>query len=177
MSGPELRYCGYCKSWNDKPCGNGCVWTPDMPAFSEMQMNGPELLWQELLEKDDRTSPAEYPDMALITFDEFCDFLRRAAPQPAPAVGEWRDMSSAPKDGTHILAKLHREAIEDMDGIRRKDFAEIREIWYRPYPCPIFGHDMPWHAGDPFDSHDGMAPDHMGENVPIAWMPVPEERA
>lgn len=28
-------------------------------------------LWRELLEKDDRTSPAEYPDMALITFAEF----------------------------------------------------------------------------------------------------------
>ena len=30
-----------------------------------------ERLWRDLLEKDDRTSPAEYPDMALITHDEF----------------------------------------------------------------------------------------------------------
>jgi hypothetical protein len=28
-------------------------------------------LWQELLDKDDRTSPEEYPDMVLITFEEF----------------------------------------------------------------------------------------------------------
>lgn len=28
----ELRYCGYCKSWSSGPCGNGCVWTPDMPT-------------------------------------------------------------------------------------------------------------------------------------------------
>lgn len=28
-------------------------------------------LWQDLLDKDDRTSPEEYPDMALISFEEF----------------------------------------------------------------------------------------------------------
>lgn len=39
-----------------------------------------ESLWQELLEVDDRTSPPEYPDMCLITYEEFADFIRRAAP-------------------------------------------------------------------------------------------------
>lgn len=34
-----------------------------------------ERLWQDLLEKDDRTSPAEYPNMALITHDEFAAAL------------------------------------------------------------------------------------------------------
>lgn len=34
-------------------------------------------LWQDLLEKDDRTSPEEYPDMALITQDEFFAALDR----------------------------------------------------------------------------------------------------
>ena len=36
----------------------------------EAEING---LWQDQLEKDDRTSPEEYPDMALITFEEFRD--------------------------------------------------------------------------------------------------------
>ena len=36
-------------------------------------------LWQELVEKDDRTSPEEYPEMALITFDEFADYAREIA--------------------------------------------------------------------------------------------------
>jgi Lar family restriction alleviation protein len=36
-------------------------------------------LWQELLDKDDRTSPKEYPEMVLITFDEFRDFLSAVA--------------------------------------------------------------------------------------------------
>ena len=30
-----------------------------------------DALWQDIIEKDDRTSPAECPDMALITWDEF----------------------------------------------------------------------------------------------------------
>lgn len=34
-----------------------------------------EQAWHDLLDKDDRTSPAEYPDMALITFDEFSEAL------------------------------------------------------------------------------------------------------
>ena len=36
-------------------------------------------LWQDLLDKDDRTSPAEYPDMALITHGELAAMLRLAA--------------------------------------------------------------------------------------------------
>ena len=35
-------------------------------------------LWRDLCEKDDRTSPEEYPDMALITQDEFCSTLDRS---------------------------------------------------------------------------------------------------
>lgn len=32
--------------------------------------------WQELLDKTDRTSPSEYPDMVLISFEEFSAFIR-----------------------------------------------------------------------------------------------------
>jgi len=34
--------------------------------------------WQELVEYDDRTSPEEYPDMALITFEELKQFMSAA---------------------------------------------------------------------------------------------------
>lgn len=81
-------------------------------------------------------------------------------------------MDTAPRDGTHILAVLHRAAGEDMDRVMLKAFSEVREIWYKPYV--VFGIQVPWHAGDPFDSQDGMAPDHMGEDVPVLWMPKPE---
>jgi hypothetical protein len=32
-------------------------------------------MWEELVEKDDRTSPKEYPDMALISFEELCNYI------------------------------------------------------------------------------------------------------
>lgn len=35
----------------------------------------PEAAWQDLVDKDDRTSPEEYPDMALITFEELRDYM------------------------------------------------------------------------------------------------------
>jgi hypothetical protein len=35
--------------------------------------------WQDLLDKDDRTSPVEYPEMALITHDELADYINSAA--------------------------------------------------------------------------------------------------
>lgn len=34
--------------------------------------------WQELCEKDDRTSPAEHPDMCLITRDELLGYMSLA---------------------------------------------------------------------------------------------------
>lgn len=35
-------------------------------------------LWQDLVEKDDRTSPEEYPEMALISFDELAGYIAEA---------------------------------------------------------------------------------------------------
>ncbi len=34
--------------------------------------------WNDLLEKDDRTSPEDTPEMVLITFEELCEFMCRA---------------------------------------------------------------------------------------------------
>lgn len=44
--------------------------------------------WQELLDKDDRTSPEEYPDMALITFEEFESFANGVIAASDHAPGE-----------------------------------------------------------------------------------------
>ncbi len=37
-----------------------------------------DAFWQELVNKDDRTSPEEYPDHCLITFEELQDFVSRS---------------------------------------------------------------------------------------------------
>lgn len=37
-----------------------------------------QYLWQDLMEKDDRNSPAEYPEMCLITFEEFAGYIEAA---------------------------------------------------------------------------------------------------
>jgi hypothetical protein len=46
--------------------------------------------WTDLCEKDDRTSPEEYPDMALIAQDELCSILdaayRRGIEEAAPLI-------------------------------------------------------------------------------------------
>ncbi len=78
-------------------------------------------------------------------------------------------MGTAPRDGTHILAYLYREP----DDFAYPGFGEWREIWWKPYTS--LGMYLPWHAGDPEDSHTpGEAPEHFGEAVPIAWLPKPE---
>lgn len=43
--------------------------------------------WQDLVDKDDRTSPEEYPDMALITREELADYMEASHPAPAEPVG------------------------------------------------------------------------------------------
>lgn len=44
-------------------------------------------VWRDLLEKDDRTSPAEYPEMCLIDHDELASIIFTAValfPSPSP---------------------------------------------------------------------------------------------
>lgn len=58
--------------------------TPSEAPVAETAGEAVEDLWQELCERDDRTSPEEYPEMCLINFDELSDFITRATP-PVPA--------------------------------------------------------------------------------------------
>lgn len=55
-------------------------------------------LWTDLCEKDDRTSPEEYPDMALITQDEFCSTLDRFRAEGVEV--ERREHGNCPKCGS-----------------------------------------------------------------------------
>ena len=57
--------------------------------------------WQELIERDDRTPPTEYPDMALIREDELQDIVDSCADIAADAL---RDLEIVfnPPDGMSI---------------------------------------------------------------------------
>ena len=55
-----------------------------------------EELWRDLCEKDDRTSPTEYPDMALITFAEF------AAIRAEATLAERERCARIAKDGCRV---------------------------------------------------------------------------
>jgi hypothetical protein len=44
----------------------------------------PQDAWGELVNKTDRTSPEEYPDHCLITFDELQDFMLRSRQSSPP---------------------------------------------------------------------------------------------
>ena len=58
--------------------------------------------WQDLVDKSDRTSPEEYPDMALITREELADYMQSAQSRgqafdgegeaAALRIGWWNDM-------------------------------------------------------------------------------------
>lgn len=43
------------------------------PTFDDLVRDA----WSDLVEKDDRTSPEEYPDMALVTVEELREFMDR----------------------------------------------------------------------------------------------------
>jgi hypothetical protein len=65
--------------------------------------------WQDLLDKSDRTSPSEYPDMALITYEEFRDYLTTFSgptwPGDRPAEVE---PPQPPVTNAHIYANMPR---------------------------------------------------------------------
>lgn len=78
---PAAEVCRLCgESVCANPHAPSCLLHPD--AAPAPVGEGVAYLWQELLEKGDRTSPEEYPDMALITRGELADFIERAAPAP-----------------------------------------------------------------------------------------------
>ena len=47
---------------------------PFLSMASELTQNA----WDDLINKDDRTSPSEYPDMALITSEELAEYMAMA---------------------------------------------------------------------------------------------------
>lgn len=85
--------------------------------------------WQELLDKDDRTSPEECPEMCLITQDELRGFIAAAQ---APAELPW--------DSPH---NRHYEIVE----------RAAKEI-YNAFPWPYHGEKPKWFNNGNSDKQD-----------------------
>jgi hypothetical protein len=79
---------------------------PDAPGGREEFT--PYEAWNELVSKDDRTSPEEYPEMCLIAFDELCDFMARAMkPQDGGNTVANEDISTNPAPRLHAFKFSH----------------------------------------------------------------------
>lgn len=65
-------------------------------------------LWDELVNYDDRTSPAEYPDMALITKGELADFVDRSRSQAVELLAAER---AKYRDAMEKLVDSQRETL------------------------------------------------------------------
>ena len=59
--------------------------------------------WQDLVDKDDRTSPEQNPDMALITYEELADYMQSALPRgraAAPVASDGQPLGAKGGDAT-----------------------------------------------------------------------------
>ena len=145
-----LRYCGYCKSWNSKPCGEQCRWQPDFPTFEEVALSpdhrtepavnpsnpdrGEPVAWQSVMERLNAVAPAVE---ALACHQEQCDMdgvmvmvSRQAVDEVVNAINEIAiDLAARP----HPPVSAEREALE-------KAREKVREI--------ILGTDMRAGNGD-----------------------------
>ncbi len=72
--------------------------------------------WRELCERDDCTSPAEYPDMCLITHDELAEFMSRAALTSAKAPEDHPDDIAVDRFAVAMKTKLAKKRSEGRGG-------------------------------------------------------------
>lgn len=79
-------------------------------------------LWQDLMEKDDRNSPAEYPEMCLITFEEFERYLAAAvtAEVSIDHVAEEATYKMCRRDERERMAVLLTQMLERAKDVRER---------------------------------------------------------
>lgn len=86
--------------------------------------------WQDLCEKDDRTSPADNPEMCLITYNELADYMRRAC-LSAPAEG----LENAKDEGANFVLDTLAKALS----LDRWTIHDGSETWDGDVRATLFG--------------------------------------
>lgn len=99
-------------------------------AVDDDDLLTPERAWDIHINRDDRNSPEEYPDMALITFDELADFMRRARPAHPSPDGALRE--AVCKAAQRLVTHLEKPPYyRDRAGLRLSDvvphFAALKD--------------------------------------------------
>jgi hypothetical protein len=128
---------------------------------SETETFTPQDAWDELVHKDDRTSPEDYPDHCLISFDELQDLMLRGHAQ-RPAVSEadviivaarLRGLNALKDDYGQIQHEKVRKALEALSDTstvgnsqsERCPTCKETDAAYR-YAPPFRRCNDPWHA-------------------------------
>jgi alkylhydroperoxidase family enzyme len=100
------------------------------PKWPEALVARAKEMWRDLCEKDDRTSPEDYPDMALITEDEFTYVFCTAA-LDASGLRESQDLAEERKveyDEANQLAHDCNKMQDERDALGMQ-LARMRARW------------------------------------------------
>lgn len=88
----------------------------ELASPPDADVTDPRDLWRDLCEKDDRTSPEEYPDMALITEDELVSLLQQYGDERArEAMGE--AFRAAEVSKMNAVREARAAAIEEVGAV------------------------------------------------------------
>lgn len=90
----------------------------------------PEEAWTILCETPDITSPAEYPDHALITMKQLAGFMQRAAPQPVGV-----PLAEAQKIVVEAIKRMRAAHVGCLDlTMRAEEFLRATKLTAAPQP-------------------------------------------
>lgn len=136
MSAPEDHFCPGCGHLYAR-CKCSDASTPDAATGGDEGLA--KQCWQDLLDVDDRNSPADYPDMCLITFKELERFMALAALRrvsrsiaiPATATPRMKNAGATALENSKCVSEP-----ADMSKIGDGAFNEIWQAMLATLPIP-----------------------------------------
>ena len=96
-----------------------------------------ELLWQNHIARDDRNSPEEYPEMALITFDEFAAIFQAGHEAAAPPPPDAPEPDAPPSGAERALTDVEIELLRRAGAIQPRSIAHHNGLIEAAALCAI----------------------------------------